>query len=84
MEFRIEKKDAIRVLGVSAPLSADAEKAFEEAEALWVKVLTEGAELNAYGHGALCAELNKACDTKNPEPYAFSAYKFAGAKGMNT
>ena len=41
MEFRIEKHDPIRVLGVSAPLSKDAEKAYEEAEALWVKIFEE-------------------------------------------
>jgi len=65
MEFRIEKKDAIRVLGVSTPLSSDATKAYEEAEALWLKVFTEGAPTDKHGHllgnGTICDELNAAC-----------------------
>ena len=64
MEFRIEQKEAIRMLGVSTPLSADAEKAYEEGEALWVKVLFElddKGEAIAQGH--LCNELNAACNS---------------------
>lgn len=72
MEFRIEKKDAIRVLGVSAPLSGDAAKAYEEAEGLWLKVFTDGASKDANGDmleaGTIWQELNAAC---GPEYYGF-------------
>lgn len=71
MEFRIEKHDAIRVVGVSAPLNKDVEKAYEEAEALWVKVLTEGSPKDAEGnlteYGVLCDELNAAVNVKYPD-----------------
>ena len=71
MEFRIEKKDAIRVLGVSAPLSSDVTKAYEEAEALWVKVILEGAptDENGFllGNGTIQNELNAAYDGVQPE-----------------
>ena len=64
MEFRIEKKDAIRVLGVSTPLSSDVEKAYEEAEDLWLKVLFElDANGDAIAQGKLCIELNEACNS---------------------
>jgi len=64
MEFRIEKKDAIRVLGVSTPLNSDVTKAYEEAEALWLKVLFElDANGNAVAQGNLCKELNAACNS---------------------
>ena len=66
IEFRIEKKDAIRVLGISAPLSADVTKAYEEAEELWVKVILEGAptDENGFllGNGTIQNELNAAYD----------------------
>ena len=75
MEFRIEQKDAIRVLGVSTPLSSDATKAYEEAEALWGKMLTEGAPKDANGDlldiGTVWKELNAACNTKLPELEGF-------------
>jgi len=64
MEFRIEEKDAIRMLGVSVPLSSDVTKAYEEAEALWVKVLFEmDTNGNAVAQGNLCNELNAACNS---------------------
>jgi len=75
MEFRIEQKDAFRVLGVSTPLSSDASKAYEEAEALWVKIATEGAPKDGNGEllalGTVWEELNAACDTKLPELEGF-------------
>ncbi|MCL2842060.1 MAG: AraC family transcriptional regulator [Oscillospiraceae bacterium] len=75
MEFRIEKKDAIRILGVSAPLSDDATTAYEEAEALWIKTFTDGAPKDTNGDlldvGTICNELNAACDTKRPELNGF-------------
>jgi len=65
MEFKIEKKDAIRMLGVSTPLSSDATKAYEEAEALWLKVLFElDANGEAIAQGNLCNELNAACNSE--------------------
>ncbi|MCL2828854.1 MAG: AraC family transcriptional regulator [Oscillospiraceae bacterium] len=65
MEFRIEKKDTIRVLGVSTPLSSDVEKAYEEAETLWLKVLFEmDANGDVIGQGNLCSELNAACNSE--------------------
>ena len=67
MEFKIEKKDAIRVLGVSTPLNSDATKAYEEAEALWLKILTDGAPKDANGElldlGTTWNELNASCNT---------------------
>ncbi|MCL2437026.1 MAG: AraC family transcriptional regulator [Clostridiales bacterium] len=75
MEFRIEKKDAIRVLGVSAPLSSEATKAYEEAEALWLKAITDGAPKDANGDlldfGTIWNELNAACNPKLPELAGF-------------
>jgi len=69
MEFRIEKHDDIRVVGVSTPLSKDVEKAYEEGTALWVKVLFEGASEDDYGNGKICSELNTAInsDVKYPD-----------------
>ena len=71
MEFRIEKKDEIRVLGISTPLSTDATKAYEEAEALWMKILTEGAPKDENGElldfGTIWNELNAVSETKLPE-----------------
>jgi len=75
MEFKIEKKDEIRVLGVSTPISGDAIKAFEEAEALWLKILMDGAPKDEYGElldvGTVWHELNAACDTKLSELSGF-------------
>jgi len=73
MEFRIEKKDPIRVLGVSAPISSDITEAYEEGEALWMKVLFEGAPKDADGDyvdiGPLCKELNAAANAQHPPIY---------------
>ena len=64
MEFRIEQKDAIRVLGVSTLLDGDVTKAYEEAEALWLKVLFEmDANGDVVAQGNLCKELNAACNS---------------------
>ncbi|MCL2563414.1 MAG: AraC family transcriptional regulator [Oscillospiraceae bacterium] len=81
MEFRIEKHDAIRVVGVSAPLSADVEKAYEEGTALWVKVLFEGASEDEYGNGKLCSELNAAINVKYSDG---SLTKYNGFFGIET
>jgi len=71
MEFRIEQKESIRVLGVSTPLSADGTKAYEEAEGLWVKVILDGApkdaDGNILGNGIIQNELNAAYDGVQPE-----------------
>ena len=71
MEFRIEKHEEMRVLGVSAPLSEDVEKAYEQAEALWEKVLFEGAPQDKEGNpldtGVLCNALNTAANVKYPD-----------------
>ena len=42
MEYRIEKRDAFRVVGVSAPLDRDIEKNFAAVPALWDKVFANG------------------------------------------
>ena len=85
MEFRIEKHEAIRVMGVSAPLDKDIEKAFEGAEALWLKVLFEGAPQDAEGNpletGPLCDELNAAVNFKYPDG---STTKYNGFFGIET
>ena len=85
MEFRIEKHDAIRVVGVSTPLDQDVEKAYEEGTALWLKVLFEGAPQNADGHylecGPLCDELNTAVNVKHPDG---SITKYNGFFGIET
>lgn len=69
MEFRIEKKEAIRVLGVSTPLDKDATKAYEQGTVLWLRLMSEGAPTDANGEmldfGPLWQELNAACDTKD-------------------
>ena len=72
MEFRIEKKDAIRILGLSTPLANEFDKAHETIDELWMKVLTEGAPKNANGdvisygdEGSLLGDLRK---IRNVEP----------------
>jgi len=55
MEFKIVKRESIRVLGVSTQLDNDITKAYEEGEALWLKIFTKN-------NGELCNELNEACD----------------------
>jgi AraC family transcriptional regulator len=69
MEFRIEKHDAIRVVGVSTQLSKDVEKAYEEGAALWAKVLFEDIkeDLNGYSNGKICCELNAAGNFRAPD-----------------
>lgn len=42
MDYRIEKKDAFRIIGISAPLEADIEKNFETVPALWGKAAQDG------------------------------------------
>lgn len=67
MEFRIEKKEKIRVLGLAISLSDDMTKAYNEAESLWVKVLYEGSPTDANGslmdYGTICYELNNVCNS---------------------
>jgi len=41
MKFKVTKRDNIRVLGVSTKLDSDVAKAYEQGEALWVKIFTE-------------------------------------------
>ena len=71
MEFRIEKHDAIRVVGISTPLSPNVEQAYLEGEALWLKVMFEGAPKDEEGdylaYGALVDELNAAVNVKYPD-----------------
>ncbi len=42
MDYRIEKKDSFRIIGISAPLEADIEKNFETVPALWGKAAQDG------------------------------------------
>ena len=42
MEYRIEKRDEIRIVGVAAALSKDLEENFQEVPALWGKAATDG------------------------------------------
>ena len=85
MEFRIEKKDAIRVLGVSTPLSADGAKAYEEAENLWVKVILEGAptDENGFllGNGIIQNQLNAAYDGVQPKTDGWFGIEMEGDDG---
>jgi len=83
MEFRIEKHDAIRVLGASTPLSKDAEKAYEEGTSFWVKVLFEDIQkdINGFSNGKICGALNAACNFKNAEG---SLPKYNGFFGIET
>lgn len=52
MEYRIEKKDAFRILGISALLDKEIEKNFEAVPQLWVKATQDGTI------PALCAKMN--------------------------
>lgn len=42
MEYRIEKREAFRVVGVSAPMEAEIEKNFEIVPGLWAQASTDG------------------------------------------
>ena len=42
MEYRIEKRDAFRIVGVSAPLSKDMEENFQCVPQLWGKAAVDG------------------------------------------
>lgn len=42
MEYRIEKKEGYRIVGVSVPLSKEVEENFEKVPKLWQKVATDG------------------------------------------
>ena len=42
MNYRIEKKDAFRIVGVSAPLDKELEKNFAEVPKMWQKSLADG------------------------------------------
>jgi len=83
MEFRIEKHDAIRVVGVSTPLSKDVEKAYEEGAAFWGKVLYEDMkeDLNGFMNGKICGELNAASNFKLPDG---SLPRYNGFFGIET
>ena len=42
MEYRIEKRDAFRIVGVSAPLSKDIEENFQQVPQLWGRAASDG------------------------------------------
>jgi AraC family transcriptional regulator len=42
MEYRIEKRDAFRIVGVSAPLSKDIEENFQQVPQLWGRAAADG------------------------------------------
>lgn len=42
MEYKIEKKDAFRIVGISVPLHREMEKNFEEVPKMWAKAATDG------------------------------------------
>jgi len=42
MEFRVEKKESFRVVGVSAPLQGELEKNFENVPKLWGRAASDG------------------------------------------
>lgn len=52
MDYRIEKKDAFRVVGVSAPLSKKIEENFQTIPAFWAKISQDGTM------DKLCQKLN--------------------------
>ena len=83
MEFRIEKKEAIRVLGQSAPLVKEFEESHEIMEELWMKVLTEGApkdtngDVISYGaEGSLLDDLRKIRDNGPECLYGILIYSY--------
>jgi len=43
MDYRIEKKDAFRIIGLKTPLSKDVEKNFQDVPLFWQKVAQSGA-----------------------------------------
>lgn len=49
MEYRIEKREEIRIVGVSTPLSKDLEENFQEAPALWGRAATDGTVMRLAG-----------------------------------
>lgn len=53
MEYRIEKKDAFRIVGISAPLDKEIEKNFEAVPMLWGKAAQDGTIPK------LCAKMNR-------------------------
>ena len=42
MEYRIERRDAFRIVGVSAPLSKDIEENFQQVPQLWGRAAADG------------------------------------------
>lgn len=42
MEYRIEKRDAFRIVGVSAPLTKDIEENFQQVPQLWARAAADG------------------------------------------
>ncbi len=42
MEYRIEKRDAFRIVGVSAPLAKDMEENFQQVPQLWGRAAADG------------------------------------------
>lgn len=45
MNYRIEKKDAFRIVGISMPLEKEIEKNFEKVPQMWAKAQTDGSIL---------------------------------------
>lgn len=52
MDYRIEKKEAFRIIGISAPLESEIEKNFESVPAMWGKAAQDGTIQK------LCAKMN--------------------------
>lgn len=92
LNYRIEKKDAFRIVGISAPLSADIEQNFNEVPALWGRAASEGLlpRLAAMMNGAPAGLLGvSACNewedwryyiavaTAQPAPEGFDEYEVA-------
>lgn len=55
MDYRIEKKDAFRIVGISAPLEAEIEKNFETVPLFWGKAAQDGT-------------IPKLCEKMNSQP----------------
>lgn len=55
MEYRIEKKEAFRIVGISIPIEKEIEKNFKTVPALWDKVARDGT-------------INRLCEKMNGQP----------------
>lgn len=82
MEYRIEKKDAFRIVGVSAPLGKDMEENFKNVPGLWGRAAVDGTipRLAALMDGEPKGLLG-VCDGLDSSRYYIAAASSAPAEG---